>query len=164
VKDWTGIEIAEEHGRLEREAATILGFMHFEYARLEMELGLFLAWEGEGRKLDQFTAAVSDLNFKKKLERLEKSAHSRYADRPLALDAYKIWLAEANRIRALRNRFFHGRWGIGAVKQKVINVVGLPTSPEQSAVGYTIAELQSELESIIKLRSELASVRKSWPV
>jgi hypothetical protein len=67
MKNWTGIEIEEERRRLESEAAMILGRMHFEYSRLETELGLGLVWANEGSGLsDEFSKKVGDFNFKKK--------------------------------------------------------------------------------------------------
>jgi hypothetical protein len=166
MKAWTGIEIAEEHERLESESAKILGHLVFEYSRLEMEVGLVLAWTDEGRELERLTNEVGDFNLKKKLDRLEALVTAKYAVVASTESAtpYAAWLAEANRLRALRNQFFHGRWGISPVKQEVFNVVGLPTSPAQREVGYSISDLQAVLESLRALRRQLMSLSKSWPV
>jgi len=55
MRSWTGIEIEAERERLEREAASILGYMLFEYSRLDMELGMMMVWTGEGQRLEKLT-------------------------------------------------------------------------------------------------------------
>ena len=55
MRSWTGIEIEAEREQLEREAASILGYMLFEYSRLDMELGMMMVWTGEGQRLEKLT-------------------------------------------------------------------------------------------------------------
>lgn len=164
MREWTGIEIREESERLEREAATILGYMLFDYSRLDMELGLFLVWSDEGRVLEKLTKKLSEYNFHKRLGVLEKLVQTKYADTPNVVEIYAAWLADAHAIRSIRNQLFHGRWGINATRQQVMNVIGLPTSPEQREIPYFIADLQKQLDSIRSLRTRLQEIRKSWPV
>jgi hypothetical protein len=166
MKAWTGIEIAEEQERLESESAKILGRLVFEYSRLEMELGLTLAWTDDGRELERLTSEIGDFNLKRRLGRLEAEVKTKYGDvkGAEARKGYADWLGEANRLRTLRNQFFHGRWGISAVRQQVFNVVGLPTSPAQREVGYSISDLEGVLESVRMLRRQLMKLNKSWPV
>lgn len=161
---WTGAEIQEESERLEWEAATILGYMLFEYSRLDMELGLLLVWSNEGKDLDRLTKKLSDYNFNKKLEHLLKLVQVKYAESPKEIEAYASWLADAHEARSIRNQLFHGRWGVNPTQQHVTNVLGLPTSSEQLETHYSIADLQKELESMRALRSRLGELRKSWPV
>jgi len=161
---WTGIEIQEERDRLEREAATILGYMLFEYSRLDMELGLFLVWANEGKTLDKLTKKLSDYNFHKRLEFLRKLVQVKFAKTPKINEAYATWLADAHETRSIRNQLFHGRWGVNPTQQQVTNVLGLPTSPEQRETPYSIVDLQNNLETIQTLRTRLQELRKSWPV
>ena len=159
-----GYEVQEERERLEREAATILGFMIFEYSRLDMELGLLLAWSDDGSSLDHLTKKLSALNFSKRLEHLRKLVTSKYQDTPKAMKAYSDWMSDAHTIRELRNQLFHGRWGVEPIAQRVVNVVGLPTSPDQKSTPYTIAELESSLTRVRQLREQLRVLRSSCPV
>jgi hypothetical protein len=86
----------------------------------------------------------------------------KYIDAPNVIEIYGVWLDKAHEIRVIRNRLFHGRWGVEQSEQKVANVIGLPTSPEQQATLYTIDELQTLLNSIRILRSQLNEIRESW--
>jgi hypothetical protein len=164
MRAWTGVEILEERDRLEREAATILGFMIFEYSRLDMELGWFLSWADDGNSLEKLTKKLGALNFSKRLEFLQKSVASKFRDSPSVVEAYANWLSDAHAIRELRNQLFHGRWGVEPIQQRVVNVVGLPNSPSQESTPYSIADLQSALASMRDLRARLQKLRSSCPV
>ena len=152
-----------EADELERDAATVLGYMVFEYSRLDMELGLFLAWSDEGRKLDELSETLNDANFHHRLERLASMAKSKYAGTPAAGE-YTKWLADAHAMRSLRNRLFHGRWGFVPQQKMVANVVGLPTSEAQTETRYSIPQLRNSLETMRGLRDRLTYLRQTWPV
>ena len=160
---WSGADVAKERHRLEHEAAHLLGFMIFEYSRLEMELGLVLAWEDDGRSLEVSSKQVADSTFNERLERLRKTVRIRHAASPSAIDAYEAWLREAHAVRELRNGLFHGRWGVEASEQLVVNVVGLPTHT-QFVTRYSISDLQAALERMRKVRKSLEELRSRWPV
>jgi hypothetical protein len=164
MRVWTGIEIQEEHNRLEREAATVLGHMLFEYSRLDMDLGLLLVWSNDGQTLDELTKKLNDYNFYKRLEFLQKAVHAKFFDAPKVVECYASWLSDAHEIRSIRNQLFHGRWGVSPTQQQVVNVVGLPTSPEQREIAYSIEDLQRALELMRALRTRLQDLRKSWPI
>jgi hypothetical protein len=152
-----------EREELERDAATVLGYMVFEYSRLDMELGLFLVWSDEGRKLDELSERLNEANFNCRLGFLEKLAKAKYSDTPPGLE-YSKWLIDAHAMRSLRNRLFHGRWGVSPQHREVANVVGLPTSAEQTETRYSIAQLRDSLQKIRMVRNGLAKLRQTWPV
>ena len=156
-------ELTEERSRLEQEAATILGYMLFEYTRLDMELGLFLVWFDGGQNSDELTKAVGKNNFNKRLEHLENTVRNEGED-PSTRDIYSKWLADAHVVRTLRNQLFHGRWGIIPHKHQVANVVGLPTSSEQYETRYSIKQLEEQLQSIRELRNRLNEIRDTRPI
>ncbi len=160
----TGVEIEMERDRLEREAAAILGYMLFEYSRLDMELGLLLVWSGDGRKCEFLTKKLGGYSIYRRLQCLGDLVEMRYADIPEAFELYSSWLADAHNTRVLRNQLIHGRWGIEPTKRKVVNVMGLPTSQEQKSTPFSLEELQCALESIKELRTRLHELRKLWPV
>jgi hypothetical protein len=164
MRSWTGIEIEAERERLEHEAASILGYMLFEYSRLDMELGLMVVWTDDGRKLEKLTTDHNESNFYTKLGCLEKEVARKYATSPDALAAHSGWLVAAHRVRVCRNKLVHGRWGIEPTKQQVVNVVGLPTSSKQESLPYTIPALQAELDAVKSLRAGLYALRKAWPL
>ena len=154
----------ESNSDLERDAATVLGYMLFEYSRLDMELGLFLVWADEGKNLDERTEKFNEANFGKRLEILEKLARSKYSGNSVVIDEYAKWLRDAHEVRNLRNQLFHGRWGFIPQKGLVANVVGLPTLPEQSERRYSMAQLNESLQTMRQLRNRLSELRHGWPI
>ena len=54
--------------------------------------------------------------------------------------------------------------GIEPTRQQVVDVVGLPTSPEEEAIPYTIPALQAELDAVRSLRAGVHELRKGWPL
>ena len=149
--------------KLKRQAATLLGYMLFEFSRLDMEIGLYLAWSSGGKHLKKLTKKLANYNFNKRLTLLEELAQKTYENTPTAA-RYSQWLSDAHEIRALRNQFFHGRWGFSPNQQLVANVIGLPTSPEQFETYYSIDQLREFLKKMKILRRELSKLREQWPV
>ena len=165
MKEWTGIEIARSRQGLEQASATILGLMLFEYSRLDMNLGLIIVWADGGAQLEVMTAQVSkpQCSFGEKLKLMTKLAQEKYEGNALALEAHGRWVEEANAIRELRNTLVHGRWGVEATKNQVVNVVGMPTG-EQKESRYTIADLKKLLEQMQDLGQKLGKLRNQWPI
>jgi len=166
MKAWTGIEILEARERLEHDSALNIGRILFEFARLDLDLGLCLVWANEGRQLDALTKKISgpDFSFHRKLDLLEKLATKAFLNKEKVLSRYQEWIAQANLVRQTRNNLVHGRWGIDVMNNCAVNVIGLPTSPEQYAESYSIKDLESQVDQILKLRHSLGELRKSNPV
>jgi hypothetical protein len=164
IKDWTGIEIEAARRGLEQASAVILGRMLFEFSRLDLALGLFLVWSGEGRQLEKLTKVVGEYSFHKKLDFLKELADRKYSRNTQVQSNYGQWLADARATRLVRNELVHGRWGTDPIKGQVINVVGLPTSSDQREKRYTISELRDALNQIKKLQIRLQLLRDQWPV
>jgi len=163
MKEWTGIEIESARQGLEQASTTTLGRMIFEFSRLDVALGLMLAWAHEGSQLEKLTKMVSGYTFHKKLEFLAELAQSKYQANQEAMDAYVTWLAEAQEVRSNRNDLIHGRWGVDHMKNQVVNIVGLPTG-EQIERSYTIPELKAVLVRMQQLQKQLFTLREQWPV
>jgi hypothetical protein len=155
MRDWTGIEIREERERLEREAATLLGYMLFEYSRLDMALGLLLAWADGGKNLEAASEKLGRDNFHSKLGALQKVVRAEFSGTPETKASYEALINDAHRVRELRNTLFHGRWGFDAMEQVAVCVTGLPASPSQREARYTISDLEGMLESMRSLRGRL---------
>lgn len=163
MKEWTIIEIERARQGLEQASATTLGRMIFEFSRLDMNLGLMLAWAHEGSQLEKLTKMVASCTFHKKLDFLAELAQSKYQANQEAIDAHASWLAEAHEVRANRNDLIHGRWGVDHMNNQVVNTVGLPTG-EQVERRYTIPELKAALVRMQQLRNQLSTLREQWPV
>jgi hypothetical protein len=138
--------------------------MLFEFGHLEMELALFLVWADNGRNLETLTEAVSEDALHAKLCKMEKLAKAKYGSSSSALVEFKCWLEEAHAARAQRNEFVHGRWGVAAMSKQVVNVISIPTSPEQREVRYSIAQLEESLVKLKALRPQLRNIRSKWPL
>lgn len=164
MKDWTGIEIESARKGLEQLSAGVLGRMLFEFSRLDAALGIFLVWSEEGRQLERLTKIIDEYSFHKKLDFLAELVDRRYSDNPDVLSQYKQWLTDAHKTRQLRNELVHGRWGTDPIKQQVFNIVGLPTSPKQREVRYTIPELKRVLKQMKELQVQQNVLREQWPV
>lgn len=149
---------------LEQTAATLLGKMLFEFARLDVVLGLCVVWVDDGKHLKALTKQASDFSFKKKLDFL-----TQFVERSLPVGskqriAYTEWIEQAHTARLRRNELVHGRWGVDPVQEHVINVIGLPTSPEQREVRYSLQDLESVLEELKQLQVRLRELRDKWPL
>ncbi|MDO8177022.1 MAG: hypothetical protein Q7T62_02145 [Undibacterium sp.] len=164
MKEWTGIEIQRAKQGLEQAAAVALGQMLFEFARLDMALGLVLVWSDGGKQLDKLTKAVTDLSFHKRLDLLHSFVATLYPVGNGARVLYDAWLKDAHSVRLVRNELVHGRWGVDPMKDQVFNVVGLPTSPNQQTKGYAVSELKDIVAQMGLLQHRLSVLRTEWPV
>ena len=153
MDDLTVGELWARRKQLENEAAVQLGHMIFEISRLEMNLGLCLVWVEGGGKLESLTKSVESLSLKAKLDKLEEQVKANLPDRSTGREAYEHWLQRA-----------HGRWGVEAHINKVVNVLGLPTSEEQQITRYGIDELVRINNELKALQCELSRLREDWPL
>ena len=151
-------------GELEQAAAGILGRMLFGFSRLDMELGLLFVWSDGGSRLEEITELVKDQSFFKKLDFLGELVDRKFAENPKAKSAYSRWLRDADVARTTRNQLVHGRWGVEASRQQIVNVIGLPTSPAQSSISYSLSSLEDVSNSIADLQLGLQKLRKEWPL
>jgi len=163
MKERTTIDIERIRQGLEQASATTLGRMIFEFSRLDMNLGLMLAWAHEGSQLEKLTKLVANYTFHKKLDFLAELAKSKYQANQEAMNDHATWLAEAHEVRTNRNDLIHGRWGVDHLKKQVVNIVGLPTG-EQIERRYTIPELKAALERMQQLQKQLSTLREKWPI
>jgi hypothetical protein len=164
IRRWTGDRVRGTKEDLEDGAATLLGKMLFEFSRLDMALGLCLVWSNNGQGVDELTAKVEQESFAIRVNRLEKLVLNGSVEGSNKQSAYVKWIEAARRIRAKRNSLVHGRWGTDLIRCKVINVVGLPTSPEQRPTEYSLLELENILTDMKELQDRLTELRKHWPL
>lgn len=149
---------------LEAAAASVLGYMLLEFSRLETDLGLLLAWAGNGANLESLSNTVEKLSFRDKLLRLKGLVQSVLPLGSEARASYERWIDSANTFREHRNCLVHGRWGVDTHRNCVTNVMGLPTSPTQVATQYSIEQLMEAKDGLKDLRRELSDVRTRWPL
>ena len=164
MEDLTAGELWARREQLENDAALQLGYMIFEFSRLDVNLGLCLVWVDGGAKLESLTKSVADLNLKGKLDELESHVNAKLPVGSKRRKAYDAWIERAHSIRQQRNSLVHGRWGVEAHLNKVVNVLGLPTSDTQREFHYGIDELVAINEELRFLQSELSRLREYWPL
>ena len=164
MKEWTGIEIERATQELERASATLLGRMLFEFSRLDMALGLMLVWSADGKQVSELTSKIQEFGFSKKLDFLATLAKTKFREQGGTESPYAQWLDDADALRQVRNELVHGRWGVEPTKNRVINVIGLPTSPSQRTVEYTTDDLKHVVERLVQLQRRLSTLRLQSPL
>ena len=164
MNEITAGELLAKNDALENEAASLLGHMIFEFSRLDMNLGLCLVWVDSGARVEGLTKTVETQNLKIKLDELTKHVIAKLPLGSKRRSAYENWIERANAVRQQRNNLVHGRWGVEAHKNKVVNVIGLPTSSGQQVIEYTLDELAEVNEELRDLQRELRRLREQWPL
>ncbi len=102
------------------------------------------------------------MTFSNKLDELLKQVMAKLPNGSKRHRAYAEWIDRAQAIRKQRNDFVHGRWGIETQRNKVVNIIGLPTSDEQQVAEYEIGELAAVNDEIRSLQTELNRLREHW--
>jgi hypothetical protein len=164
LKEITAGEMLARREALELAGATLLGKLLFEFARVDVNLGLCLVWIEAGARLESLTKQVSEWGFSKRLEYLEAAVDRGFPIDHAGRAEYGKWIARAHAVRQTRNELVHGRWGVDAAGERVMNVIGLPTSPDQREVGYKLEDLEAILHEMKELQSVLSQLRKRWPL
>jgi len=164
MDDLTAGEHFARQEKLELDAASQLGHMIFEFSRLDVNLGLCLVWVNGGSELQSLTKSVENLNLKSKLDLLEMHVKTKLPDGSKRRKAYEAWIQRTHGIRQQRNNLIHGRWGVEANINKVVNIVGLPTSDKQQVTRYGIDELVAVNSELRALQLELNRLRTHWPL
>lgn len=163
-KQWTGTEVREATEALETAAATLLGRLLFEFARLDVALGPCLVWAHDGKQIKALTPKVTALTFHKKLDSLAGLAETKFVAGSKKRAGYATWIEQANHTRALRNELTHGRWGVDPYTEEAVNVIGLPTSSDQREVRYSLQALSAAVEETKRLQVRLSQLREQWPL
>jgi hypothetical protein len=161
TEDVTAGELWALREALENDAAALLGHMLFELSRLDLNLGLCLAWVDGGATLTSRSKMIEGMNLKSRLDDLRKHVDAKLPLESEPHRAYVQWINRVDAIRQVRNNFVHGRWGVEPQINKVVNVTGLPTG-EQASVEYSIDELAAINDDLCDLQRELSRLRKNW--
>ena len=149
---------------IEEDAAKAIGLILFEFTRLDMNLGLCIVWSNQGKNLEKLTSKYNEKSFSCRLKFIEKLAFEKYALGSDGLNKYINWIKNTNDVREIRNQLVHGRYGFIPREGCVANVVGLPTSQDQSETRYTIKQLNNIVKRIKKLSERLQKLRDECPI
>ena len=163
-RQWTAGEVWAASEALETAAATQLGRLLFAFARLDVALGLCLVWAYDGKQIEMLTPKVTELTFHKKLDSLTGLIEAKFVSGSKKRSGWSKWIEQAHSTRALRNQLTHGRWGVDPYTEEAINVIGLPTSPDQREVRYSLRGLSDAVDETRRLQVRLSQLREQWPV
>jgi ABC-type glycerol-3-phosphate transport system substrate-binding protein len=133
------------------------------YARLDVNLALYVANCRGHDMRTQMLEELENTSFKVKLDRLLPAVTREYGVDPESSATWEEWLESANKLRCKRNDLIHGRWGIDEARSLVFNVIGLPGSPKQLEVTYTLDDLADEVELAIEVSKRFSELRDKWP-
>lgn len=111
----SGGEILAARNTLEEAAATLLGRMLFEFARLDVALGMCIVCADVYRDREILMSEVSSLSFHKRLKSLNQFVETAFVEGSKKRTAYAEWIQRTRTMRLLRNDLVHGRWGIDPV-------------------------------------------------
>jgi len=142
-------------------AAQHLGRLLFTFGRLEMNVALFLAGLHPDRDFDQEIVAAEKRTFGDKLDALQVQLMDELAADAEAEQAWAAWFEQARTLRALRNRFAHGRWACLPVQHQIVHVVGLPGSPNQASTFYTLEALELEVRKAEQIAADFQRLRRT---
>ena len=152
---------------LEDAAASNLGHILFQLSRLELNLGLCIAWFDGGADVEGQSKKYNSKGLGEKFETIRKQLEMKRCSEGLeanAITAWQRWLDRADQIRDTRNNFVHGRWGTNPETVTVTNVVGLPSSGLQQERQYTLDQLGQIRREIRAVTAELHQLREKWPL
>jgi hypothetical protein len=153
-----------KHDALEQEAAQLLGRILFAYSRLDMQLGLCIAWTAGRHRFESISRQIGNWDLNKRLIRLARDVEATPSLDSAGRAAYAKWIKEAHEVREERNQMVHGRWGVDVARDRVVNVLGLPSSSDQRERPYALGELVAFLRAVERLRDELLGLRERHPL
>ena len=147
----------------ESRAHALVGRLVMVYSRLDVNLALMVAsWRGNERRAETLLQ-LENTSFRSKLNKVLDTVMLEYPPEHACIAEWHHWLDDADRLRCKRNDLMHGRWGIDERGQRVVNVLGLPGSPNQREIAYTLSELADEVERAEGVSAALWRLREKWP-
>jgi hypothetical protein len=149
---------------LETAACTLIGRLILSLSQFETDLALYLQHRKGLEHTDAVLAKLENSGLHAKLDMLETAVRGVYGEEHACVDAFKSWIKAAHEIRETRNELVHGRWGIKPITQQVVNVIGLPGSPNQRGRHYSLQELEAHFTKFEKLTKEFYALTQKWPL
>jgi hypothetical protein len=148
---------------LEVAATSAVGRIVFSFSRLEFNLGLLLRNLAGGNDVDLVNPLVDRLPFKSKLDALSDLVAQIHTPDSLCAVEFREWHAHADRLRAKRNTFMHGRWGVLPSTGEIVNVApGMPAKKSLKERRYSLAELIGEADQADAVSEGLARWKQKW--
>ena len=154
-----------DDGELETAAGKIIGKIVLAFSRFELNLGLCIRNAVGGVDVAALNPLIERLSFKSKLDAMLDIVEHKFSSNAVCIAEFQKWHRRMNTLRARRNSFIHGRWGVHTHAQKVINVApGLPSSVPQRETRFTIIELEKEFSDVTDVVNEFHVLRERWGI
>lgn len=129
---------------LEPQAAAHVGQLVFAFARLDFTLALAIRNLIPSTSPSDLDPMIERLGFKERLDFLRDMVARSTTLSRTAVERFEVCYLAADRLRATRNAFVHGRWGM----QSRDTVFNASTKVGKALAGdakiYTIADLEAE--------------------
>jgi hypothetical protein len=148
----------------EDSAALIIGRVVLAFSRFELNLAFLLeglASAGNEPQIDR----LFKQGLGARIDGVQNLLSACDGLDPSCLAAFQDWKRGMDKVRLLRNRFIHGRWGILAHARQVVNVNSYrANAPGDGEVRYSLPELEAELKMIEKVFAGFMAWRRRWPI
>ena len=135
-------EVPLYYEQMEEQLHLLLGRFFVTFARVELNLSLRVGDAG---------------SFSDKLERYIDDVGSRFSDNDEQFHKIATWYMAADSLRATRNLFAHGRWGILQNAQLIAHVTGCPPNPQVER-RFSLWELNSLVKHAELVDKELIKI------
>lgn len=155
----------------EREFHELLGRLAHAHASLDFNVGLQLNWLGPYLAVKvQHLLDARKVAFAKRLSALRELVLELFEKAPEpALAEFERWFERANEMKALRNDYVHGRWGVPGKRldeQLLLGFVPLhwdmtPDQPDR-ATYMTIDDLRRQVEQMEVLARDYFRLEKKY--
>lgn len=132
---------------LEPQAAARVGLLVFSFARLDYLLALALRNLLAARSSEDLNPLIQRLGFKEKMDALREVISSKRPERPAAATEYVAWYLKADKLRATRNAFVHGRWGVQSHETAFNASPKFGKAISGSSKHFSLAELDAEVST-----------------
>ncbi len=139
---------------LEPQAAARVGQLTFAFARLDFLLALALRNLLQCPSPSDLDPLIERLGFKDRLDSLREIVNRSKSLGPDAVIQFEAWYERADRLRATRNAFVHGRWGM-QTRDTLFNAstkVGKALTGESKT--FSLAQLDEEVSLATQVLNE----------
>ena len=129
---------------LEPQAAGLVGQLVFTFSRLDYMLALAIRNLIQTTDPEYLNPLIERLGFKERLDSLRDLVQRSMVLTTESVAQFEAWYLTADRLRAKRNAFVHGRWGM-QTRETLFNAstkIGKALSGDVK--NYSLAELERE--------------------
>lgn len=148
----------------EQEVSRLIGQLVFAFSRLVNNLHLCVAWHNDGKDLDRYGDVAGSFAAAELIKKIEHQAAARFGEDSKRHKKYKLWAVRAHKMREQRNIIMHSRWSIEPYGRHAIAVPSPIFVEPQEELVYSLGKLADICADCELLTSELAELRRAYPL